>query len=126
MRAFAALLAGFIATTLLALALTAALKRFTPDWTGATQRPAFSYKFVSLGSSFLAGAAGGYITAWTAIGNPLLYVLVLGIVVLAFAALNALAMRDEQPARLQIALVAVAPIGVVAGGLTWLRVSGYL
>ncbi len=126
MHAFAALLAGFIATTLLALALTAAFKRFTPDWAGETRRPAFGYKFVRLGSSFLAGAAGGYITAWTAIGNPLLYVLVLAIVVLAFAALNALAMQGEHSVRMQIAQVILAPIGVVAGGLTWLRVSGYL
>ncbi len=126
MRAFSALLAGFITTTLLALAFTAAMKRFTPDWAGANERPAFGYKFVSIGSSFLAGAAGGYVTAWTAVGNPLLYVLVLGIIVLAFAALNALAMRGERLVRLQIAQVALAPLGVVAGGLTWLRVSGYL
>jgi hypothetical protein len=53
-------------------------------------------------------------------------VLALGIVVLALAALSALQSRGKQPIWYQLALVAISPIGVLAGGLVWLRVLGIL
>jgi hypothetical protein len=89
-------------------------------------RPQAGYLFVNLGSSFLAAAAGGYVTAWVAVANPLIQVLALGIVVLAISALSALQARGKQPIWCQLALVAISPIGVLAGGLVRLRVMGIL
>ncbi|MGD0522364.1 MAG: hypothetical protein ABSA48_13990 [Terracidiphilus sp.] len=52
--------------------------------------------------------------------------LALGIVVLALAALSALQSKGEQPIWYQLALVAITPLGVLAGGLLRLRVLGIL
>ena len=81
---------------------------------------------MNLGYSFLAAAAGGYVTAWVAAANPLVHVLALGMVVLALAALSALQSRGKQPIWYQLALVAISPLGVLAGGLVRLRVLGIL
>jgi hypothetical protein len=81
---------------------------------------------VNLGYSFLAAAAGGYVTAWAAKGNPLILVLGLGIIVLAIAALSVLQSRGKQPIWYQLSLVAITPLGVLAGGLIRLRVLGIL
>ena len=85
-----------------------------------------SYLVVNLGYSFLAAAAGGYVTAWTAAANPLIHVLALGIVVLALAALSVLQSKGMQPIWCQLTLVAIAPLGVLAGGLLRLRVLGII
>ena len=58
-------------------------------------KPEWSYIIVNLGYSFLAAAAGGYVTAWAAKANPLYHILALGIVVLALAALSALQTRGR-------------------------------
>ena len=126
LHAFLALLAGFVTMTLLVLAMTALLTRMVPSWTSSTGRPQPGYAFVNLGYSFLAGAAGGYVTAWVAAANPLIHVLALGLVVLALAALSALQSRGKQPIWYALALVAISPLGVLAGGLVWLRVTGIL
>jgi hypothetical protein len=81
---------------------------------------------VNLGTSFLAAAAGGYVTAWLAAANPLYPVLTLGIVVLALAALSALQAKGKRAIAYELALVALTPIGVLAGGLVRLRVLGIL
>jgi len=47
-------------------------------------------------------------------------------VVLALAALSALQSRGKRPIWYLLALVVVSPVGVLAGGLVWLRVQGYL
>jgi hypothetical protein len=141
LHAFLALVAGFAVTVLLAMGLTALVVRLAPGWaetrsglrklgppTGdlcpARWGPACI--FVNLGSSFLAAAAGGYLTAWVAAANPLIHVLALGMVVLALAALSALKERGRQPVGYQLAQVAISPIGVLAGGLVRLRVLGIL
>ncbi len=111
---------------LLVIAMTALLMRMVPSWTGAESKLEPGYVFVSLGYSFLAGAAGGYVTAWVAAANPLIHVLALGLVVLALAALSALQSRGKQPVWYALALVAISPLGVLAGGLVWLRVTGIL
>jgi hypothetical protein len=126
LHAFLALAAGFAVMAVLAIALTALLERMVPSWVDESARPQPAYVFVNLGSSFLAAAAGGYVTAWAAAANPLIHVLALGIVVLALAALSALQSRGKQPIWYQLALVAISPIGVLAGGLVWLRVLGVL
>jgi small-conductance mechanosensitive channel len=126
LRAFLALLAGFATMVLLVLVTASLLKRIAPDWAGEPRNPRVGYVFVNLGYSFLAAAAGGYVSAWSAVVNPLVYVLALGMIVLVPAALSALQSRGKQPIAYQLALVAVSPLGVVAGGLVRLRVEGIL
>lgn len=126
LRAFLALLAGF-ATILIFVALATALLRWrTPDWSNAEGRPSPGYVIVNLGCLFLSAAAGGYVTAWAATANPLQHVLVLAIAVLVLAALSALQTRGKQPIAFQLAMVAIAPIGVWAGGMIRMRVLGIL
>ena len=127
---FLALAAGFATMALLVIVLTALLTRMVPSWTGVEGKPEPGwepgYAFVNLGYSFLAAAAGGYVTAWAAAANPLIHVLALGMVVLTLAALSALQSRGKQPIWYALALVAISPIGVLAGGLVRLRVVGIL
>ena len=111
---------------LLVIGMTALLTRLTPSWVGERGKPKPGYMFVNLGYSFLAAAAGGYVTAWAAAANPLVHVLALGMVVLALSALSALQSRGQQPIPYQLALVALSPLGVLAGGLARLRVLGIL
>jgi hypothetical protein len=97
-----------------------------PSWAGEEGKPGPASAFVQLGASFLAAAAGGYITALAAVANPLVHVLALGMVVLALAALSAMQSRGKQPIWYQLAHVAISPLGVLAGGLLRLRVLGIL
>lgn len=126
LRAFLALASGFAAIALLVAAGTALLARLTPGWASAEGRPQPGYAFVNLGFSFLASAAGGYVTATVAAANPLIHVLALALVVLLLAALSALQSRGKQPIRYQLALLILSPLGVLAGGLVRLRVLGIL
>ena len=126
LRAFLALLAGFATISLLVAILTVALSKLTPGWVESQGRPQAGYMFVNLGSSFLAAAAGGYVTAWASQANPLVHVLALALVVLALGALSALQQRGKLPIGYSLALLALAPIGVLAGGLVRLRAIGVL
>jgi len=126
LHAFLALLAGFATMALTVIIVTALLARLAPDWVGEEGKPRPAYAFVNLGYSFLAAAAGGYVTAWLSAANPLVHVLVLGIVVLAMGALSALQSRGKQPAWYALTLLALMPLGVLAGGLLRLRVMGIL
>jgi hypothetical protein len=126
LHAFLALAAGFVTMAILVAVLTALLMRLTPSWVGEVGKPQPGYIFVNLGYSFLAAAAGGYVTALLAAANPLFHVLALGIIVLALAALSAMQSKGKQPIWYQLTLVALTPIGVLAGGLVRLRVIGIL
>ncbi len=126
LHAFLALLAGFATMAVLVMVLTALLTRLTPSWVGEQGKPQPGYIFVNLGYSFLAAAAGGYVTAWASAANPLVHVLALGIVVLVLSALSVMQSRGKQPIWYQLTLVAVTPLGVLAGGLVRLRVLGIL
>ena len=126
LHGFLALLAGFATMAILVILMTAMLTRLVPEWVGEQSKPRPMYIFANLGYSFLAASAGGYVTAWAAAGNPLVHVLALAIAVLVLSALSALQMRGKQPVAYQLALVAISPMGVVAGGLVRLRVLGIL
>jgi hypothetical protein len=137
LRAFLALAAGFATITLLGLALSALIKKLVPSWAGESkpESPDTNPRnwisqpgpaFVHLGASFLTAAAGGYVTSWAADANPLVHVLALGIVVLALAALSALQSKGEQPVWYLLVQVVISPLGVLIGGLLWLRVQGIL
>jgi hypothetical protein len=121
-RAFLALLAGFATMAVLVMIVTALLAKLTPGWVRTDGKPQPGYMFVNLGYSFLAAAAGGYVTAVVAAANPLVHVLALGMIVLALAGLSALQLKGKQPVWYQLALVALSPLGVLAGGLVRLRV----
>jgi hypothetical protein len=125
-HSFLALLAGFATMAVIVMIVTALLMRLVPEWVGAEGQPGPGYAFVNLGYSFLAAAAGGYVTAWLSSANPLIHVLVLGIVVLAMGALSALQARGKQPVWYALTLLALTPLGVLAGGLVRLRVLGIL
>jgi hypothetical protein len=124
--AFRALLAGFATMAVLVGILTALLAWLVPGWVGAEGRPRPGYIFVNIAYSFLAAAAGGYVTVVVARRNPLVLVLALAIIVLLMAALSALQSRGKQPIWYQLALVAITPMGVLAGGILRLKVLGLL
>lgn len=126
LHAFVALLAGFGTMAVLVAGVTFLLQKLTPGWVGEAGRPNAGYMFVNLGYSFLAAAAGGYVTAWIAEHNPLIHALALAMAVLLLAAMSALQQRGHQPIWYLLVLVALTPIGVVAGGLIRLRVLGIL
>jgi hypothetical protein len=126
LRAFLALISGFATMALLIAVITVLLQKLTPGWAGETGKPRPAYIFVNLGYSFLAAAAGGYVTAWIAQHNPLFHVLALAITVLLLAGLSALQQRGQQPVWYMLTLVALTPVGALAGGLLRLRVLGIL
>jgi hypothetical protein len=126
LHAFLALLAGFATIALLIIVITALLRKLTPGWVADRGKSQPGYIIVNVGYSFLAAAAGGYVTAWAANANPLVHVLGLGICVLMLAALSALQQRGEQPVWYLLLLVALSPLGVLAGGLVRLKVLGLL
>jgi hypothetical protein len=126
LHAFLALLAGFVTMAALVAMATAFLRNLTPDWVEISGTPKPAYVFVNLGSSFLAAAAGGYVTAWIAQHNPLVHTLALAITVLLLAALSALQQKGQQPVWYLVALVALTPVGVLVGGLIRLRALGIL
>lgn len=126
LHAFLALVAGFATMAALVAAVTVLLQKLTPSWVGATGHPGTGYIFVNLGYSFLAAAAGGYVTAWLARADPLVHVLALAITVLLLSALSALQQRGQHPVWYMLALVALTPVGVLAGGLVRLRMLGIL
>lgn len=124
LHAFLALLAGFATMAVLVAIMTALLQKLTPSWIGTPGKLNPGYIFVNLGYSFLAAAAGGYVTAWLAQANPLIHVLALAIAVLLLAALSALQQRGQQPVWYLLTLVALTSIGVMAGGFIRLRAMG--
>jgi hypothetical protein len=126
LHAFLALLAGFATMAALVAVITVLLQKLAPSWAGDQGHPKPAYIFVNLGYSFLAASAGGYVTAWLAQANPLVHVLALAITVLLIAALSALQQRGQQPVWYMLTLVAVTPVGVLAGGLIRLRVLGIM
>jgi hypothetical protein len=125
-QAFLALLEGFATILILAMGMAALLERMVPEWAKAEGRPRPGCVVVNVGYSFLAAAAGGYITALAAKTNPLILVLALGIIVLLMAALSAMQTRGKQPVWYQLTLVAISPLGVLAGGLARMKALGIL
>ena len=126
LHAFLALLAGFAIMVLVVMGCTMLLARVAPTWAGMEGPPQRGYIFAVLGYSYLATALGGFVTAWLAQANPLEHVLILGIVVLLLSGLSAIFSKSQQPTLYQIALVAIMPLGVLAGGIVRLKFMGIL
>jgi len=111
-RAFLALVAGFLSMAILVGVITAGLMKLSPQWVGVTGHPRPAYVLVNLAYSLLAVMSRGYVTAWTAAGNPWKYVLVLAIIVLLLGALSALQQRGMRPIWYQLLLMLITPAGV--------------
>jgi hypothetical protein len=126
LQAFLALAAGFATMAILVTILTVLLQRLAPDWTDSASSPKPGYTFVNLGCTFVAAAAGGFVTAFVAKHDPLVHVLALAITVLLLSALSALQQRGKLPVWYLLALVAIAPIGAFVGGLVRLRALNVL
>jgi len=124
LRAFLALLAGFVSMALLVGIATAALMKLAPAWVGTSANPRAAYVVVNLCYSLAAAAVGGYLTAWVAQGNPLYHSLALAMIVLLLSGLSALQQRGKQPIWYQLLLIAITPVGVLLGGLLRLKVMG--
>jgi hypothetical protein len=124
LRAFLALLAGFLSMAVLVGVTTALLMKLAPDWVGDLGHPQPAYVTFNLMYSLLAAMAGGYVTAWVAKGNPLIHVLALALIVLLLGALSVLQQRGMQPVWYQLTLLAISPLGVFAGGLLRIRSMG--
>lgn len=119
-----ALLAGFAVVTALGFAFTLVLGRLVPGFVDRTLRPRPQYVLVTLVCTFVSAIAGGYVTAWMAIGNPLPKVLMLAIVVLAISAISALEARGRQPVGPALAGAVLGAAGVVIGGFIRLVALG--
>jgi len=130
LHTFLALLAGYATMAILVILVTVLLTRLAPSWVAKQGAPQPAYIAVNIGYSFLAAAAGGYVTALIAQrfarGNPLIQVLALALIVLLLAALSAMQSRGKQPIWYQLTLVAIVPLGVFAGGVLRLRAMGIL
>jgi hypothetical protein len=124
-HAFLALGAGFATMAAFALAAQAAIGWSVPGWSGEPEQSLPGLLFVNAGIAFLAAAGGGFVTAWLAPANPLGHIVALSIAALALAALSVLFERGRQPIDYQLLLVALAPIGAVAGGLLRLKLWGW-
>ncbi|MFP5236453.1 MAG: hypothetical protein ACLGSD_11175 [Acidobacteriota bacterium] len=118
MRAFVALLAGFATMELLIAGVTAAFARRGGAGAGMVA--------ANMVCSFVAAAAGGFVTAWLAATRPLHTVLVLAVVVLVFGAISTVQTRGRRPAWQPVALMVVCALGVMAGGLLRLKATGLL
>lgn len=125
-RAFLALLAGFAAMGALVAALSWLERRLAPSWSAGGERLTAGYAFVNLAGSFAAAAAGGYVVAWLTPAAPMQHALALAMIVLVLSALTALQSRGKLPVWYLLVLVALTPVGVVAGGIIQLRAAGIL
>ena len=122
LRSFLALLAGFVSMAAVVGIVTAVLVKRAPNWVGTPGHPRPAYVTVNLIYSFAAAMLGGFVTAWLAPGSPLKHVLVLALIVLLLSGLSALQLRGKQPVWYQLTLVALSPLGVLAGGILRLRI----
>ena len=123
---FLALLAGFATMAVPVMLISGVLAKRRPEWVGEPGKPKRAYMAVNLGYSFLAAMAGGYVTGWIAGSGLLAHVMTLAIGVLVLLALSALDSRGKQPVWYLLALMAVMPLGVLAGGVVRLMVLGVL
>ena len=117
---------GLSTMALLVGVVTAMLVKLAPDFVGKPPHPRPPYIALNLLYSFLAAAAGGYVTAWIAHQNPLVHVPVLALVVLLLSAMSVIQQRGQQPIAYQLILVVLSPIGVLLGGMFRLRLTGVL
>ena len=126
LRALGALVAGFLTVAMIVGITTAAFMKLAPRWVGAQGSPSIRYVLVNLGYSLVAAISGGYVTAWIADDSSLRYAFGLALIMLLLGGLSALQERGKQPIWYQLLLMAIMPIGVFAGSLLRMRVSGLI
>lgn len=121
LRVFLAILAGFASMLGIVLVTTALMGKLVPRWAAEGSQATLGYVSANLACSFAAAAAGGYITAWIAVLNPLSNVLALAVVVLVVGAIGILQAREKEPVWYQIALLVLSAAGIFLGGVLRLR-----
>lgn len=121
LRAFVALLTGFLTMALPIGVFTAVIMKRAPGWVGREGHPNTGYVVFNLALSLATAIAGGYVTVWIGHDNPLRYALVLALAVLLLGGISAVQQRGRQPLWYQLLLVVLMPVGVLLGG--WLRVK---
>lgn len=126
LHSFLALAAGVAVLVLGVALLTTFIQRFLPSWDAAGNAIGLGAVFVHIAGCFAAAAAAGYVCSWISDPASIQHVLALGITVLVLTALSAVQFRGQRPVWFLVALVVAAPLGVLAGGLIWLRVTGIL
>lgn len=126
LRALYALLAGFVVVLLVQAAALLLVRRRVPSWAGAQAKPGLGYTVVNGGILLVASAAGGWVTAQLSLANPLVHTLALALVMLLMSALTAMQSRGRQPVWYLLTMLPLAPLGVFAGGIIFLRWSGTL
>lgn len=119
LRAFLALLAGFLTMALPTGIVTAVLMKRAPAWIAANGRPRPAYLMTNLAYSLIFAIGGGYVTGIIGHENPLHYALILAIAVLLLSGMSAVYQRGKQPVSYQILVLVLAPACVLLGG--WLR-----
>jgi hypothetical protein len=119
LRSIGAVLAGFLAMTVVAGLFTAILVMRAPDWVGLPGHPNLPYMCVNLPYSFAAALIGGYVTAWIAGTRPLWHGVILASITLVLSAATAAMENGQQPLGYQLILMLLASAGIVAG--SWLR-----
>ncbi len=126
LRAFLALGAGFIVMMLVQALGTFILRRVIPTWAAIEKKPSIGYTLSNAGILFLSAALGGLVTARLAAANPLIHALALALIILMLSAMTAMQSRGKQPIWYLLMMVGLAPVGVFAGGVVWLRMTGVL
>lgn len=126
LRAFLALSAGFVVVMLVQALGTFLLRRVIPTWAAIEQKPGIGYTLANSGILFLSAALGGFVTARLAAANPLIHTLALALIILLLSAMTAMQSRGKQPIWYLLLMVSLAPVGVFAGGVVWLRMTGIL
>jgi hypothetical protein len=121
LRTIGSMLAGYLAMSVVVGVITAVLVFRAPDWVMSAGHPNLPYMGVNLAYSFAAALLGGYVTAWIAGTRPLWHGVVLGCILLVLSAAAAAMEHEQQPLGYQVALMALTPLGIVAG--SWLRAS---
>ncbi len=118
LHSFAAIGAGFLLIALLTAGTTGALRKLAPSWSTPSEGKASrAAMFANLFFSALFGSVGGVLAAFLAPGRPLLHAMLLALVVLVISALAAFELRHTYPAWYQAALLALAPMATLGGGI---------
>ena len=112
LRSILAVIAGFIAMSFVIIVLTLLSIKTMGLKSG---HPTPGYLVINVVYSFLAAAAGGFVTALIAAVKPVEHAYVLACVMLVMGALSYAHYRGTQPGWYQLLLVLVPPLCAIAG-----------
>jgi hypothetical protein len=120
LRSILAVIAGFVAMSFVVIVLTL-LSVKSMGLKGG--HPTAGYLVINVVFSFLAAAAGGFVTALVAAVKPVEHAYVLACVMLVMGALSYARYRGTQPGWYQLMLVLVPPLCAIAGAAICARIA---